>query len=280
MTGVHPKQQVLDEIDRLATGFDGEYPDGRINLARAQKDFFSDARGGGDEAKKIRNRLRDWCRSGILESGKQKPPRHRGRAKYEYTVTREVMRKLKKTMAELERHGGDKRPAANLSTHAEICQLMNVEEAPDHIQARAIISHLLKEGRESGLIPAQQPDFPINPTGEKPQRVWLHDTKAALAYISDPKSQISTVRPRWDRQRRELWFGQRLCIRFERVPVDQGRILDAFEEQGWPDRTDDPLRRGILRDTMKNLQKSLRDADAPIKFGGDGSGKAVTWRLR
>src|SRR5262249_44432444 len=48
-------------------------------------------------------------------------------------------------------------------------------------------------------------------------------------------------RPKWDADRRELWYGAVLCKRYRRPAPNQEKILAAFEEDGWPGRIDDPL---------------------------------------
>ena len=57
-------------------------------------------------------------------------------------------------------------------------------------------------------------------------------------------------------------------------------ILDVFQEDGWPDRIDDPLPAGAdplrLADAVKSLNQGLRR----IEFGKDGSGEGIVWRFR
>src|SRR5262249_21851236 len=42
--------------------------------------------------------------------------------------------------------------------------------------------------------------------------------------------------PRWDRQTRQLRFAGELCKRLAGTATAQMTILDAFEEEGWPER--------------------------------------------
>jgi hypothetical protein len=61
-------------------------------------------------------------------------------------------------------------------------------------------------------------------------------------------------------------------------------VLNAFEEEGWPKRIDDPLRpdpdqdaKRHLHDTIRRLNRNRR---APlIHFSGDGTGEGVIWDL-
>lgn len=84
--------------------------------------------------------------------------------------------------------------------------------------------------------------------------------------------------PRWDSDKRELWYGETLCRRFKRVPPNQAKILEAFHEEGWPQSIADPLPPGKLADTMGDLQAGLRDS--PITFERDGTGEGILWRKR
>lgn len=86
--------------------------------------------------------------------------------------------------------------------------------------------------------------------------------------------------PVWDRERRELRVGKTLVKRFRWPAENQECVLDAFQDNGWPDHLANPLepRPGIcpkrrLHDTLKCLnRKQLNEA---IKFRGDGTGLGV-----
>jgi hypothetical protein len=83
-------------------------------------------------------------------------------------------------------------------------------------------------------------------------------------------------KPRWEK--RKLWFGETLCKWYKRRAHQQEKILDAFEEEDWPRRIDDPLDKGKLAETIKSLQEALRGK--PITFERDGTGKGICWRER
>lgn len=90
-------------------------------------------------------------------------------------------------------------------------------------------------------------------------------------------------KPRWDAERRELWFDGVLVKRFRKPGPNQELILAAFERQGWRKRIDDPLPHDEdispvdrLHDAAKRLTASL--AVPLLKFGGDGKGTGVCWR--
>ncbi len=89
--------------------------------------------------------------------------------------------------------------------------------------------------------------------------------------------------PKWDSDRRELSLDGVILKHFRRAAPNQERLLQAFEEDGWPHEIDDPLPRtnGVLpgerlRETIKRLNRSV--APRLIRFGGDGSGQRVVWR--
>lgn len=99
-----------------------------------------------------------------------------------------------------------------------------------------------------------------------------------------PPSAKSREQPRWDRRRRELWVAGCLVKRFRVPAVNQLAVLDAFEEEGWPARLDDPLPPVVsgnakvrLHDTIKALNRN--QVQALIRFFGDGTGQAVVWAL-
>jgi hypothetical protein len=97
-----------------------------------------------------------------------------------------------------------------------------------------------------------------------------------------PAPQPSADKPSWDKDRRELRFRGELVKAF-RVPApNQELILEAFEEEGWPEFIDDPLPPAPDQDPHRRLQatiKSLnrRQAKTLIRFRGNGS-ERVFWQ--
>jgi hypothetical protein len=91
----------------------------------------------------------------------------------------------------------------------------------------------------------------------------------------------STDKPTWDKDRRELRYRGQLVKAF-RVPApNQELILEAFEEEGWPEFIDDPLPPAPDQDPHRRLQatiKSLnrRQTTTLIRFRGNGS-ERVFW---
>jgi hypothetical protein len=121
--------------------------------------------------------------------------------------------------------------------------------------------------------------FVLTDEGARVLPLWF----PATVLIEAPRASCSDepVRPRWDGRSRELtWRGQ-LVKRFRIVAPNQQLILDAFEEEGWPARIDDPLNGGCddprqrLHDTVRNLNRCQRGLR--LRFLRDGSGEGICW---
>lgn len=88
-------------------------------------------------------------------------------------------------------------------------------------------------------------------------------------------------KPNWNGDRCELSFRGRVVrkIRSRNVGANVCQILDVFQEDGWPDRIDDPLTDGPnaqrLRETVRTLNAGLTD----LKFRMDGTGEGVLWEI-
>ncbi|MFT5300651.1 MAG: hypothetical protein ACI87E_000449 [Mariniblastus sp.] len=96
------------------------------------------------------------------------------------------------------------------------------------------------------------------------------------SYIYQPPK----IRPIWDKQKRELRYGDKLVKQFKWPALNQECVLNAFQEMGWPKEIDDPLSRDPkicpkrrLHDTLKCLNR--KQANGIIKFRGDGTGEGV-----
>jgi hypothetical protein len=104
------------------------------------------------------------------------------------------------------------------------------------------------------------------------------------AKVNSPTSgaTLAPIKPVWDPSHRELRYNGKLVKRF-RVPAsNQIAILDAFQEDGWPEFIDDPIppERGIdpkhrLNVTIKSLNRN--QVDPLIRFHGNGNGLQVYW---
>jgi len=72
---------------------------------------------------------------------------------------------------------------------------------------------------------------------------------------------------------------------FKQPAPSQETILASFEEEGWPERIDDPLPQQLgvcekqrLHQTIINLNRYQREE--LIRFFGDGTGNGVCWDAR
>ncbi len=90
--------------------------------------------------------------------------------------------------------------------------------------------------------------------------------------------------PEWDAERRELSVAGLTVKRF-RVPApNQERILSAFQEEGWPERIDDPLPPSPEIDPKRRVHAAINSLNRNQKhhrvhFSGDGNGNGVCWEL-
>lgn len=105
---------------------------------------------------------------------------------------------------------------------------------------------------------------------------------AAIAMLTPAKGEgvpeapgVSSDRPVWDGERRELQFRGRICRRFSQQGAEnQTKILASFEELGWPASMDSPLSRNAdLKQTLYRMNKSTNG----IRFRGNGTGTQVSW---
>jgi hypothetical protein len=93
------------------------------------------------------------------------------------------------------------------------------------------------------------------------------------------------IKPCWDAARRELRLRGTVIKRF-RVPAPiQERILEAFEEEGWPEHIDDPLPVCEDIDPPTRLHDAInrlngRQLHRLIRFSGNGAGTGISWAFR
>jgi hypothetical protein len=82
-------------------------------------------------------------------------------------------------------------------------------------------------------------------------------------------------RPHWDRVKRTLYLGDEIVKEYAQAAANQHLILEAFNEQEWRLRIDDPLKPGKLKDTVYGLNK--HQGPRRIRFSCDGTGKGIIW---
>lgn len=89
-------------------------------------------------------------------------------------------------------------------------------------------------------------------------------------------------RPRWDPASRTLYVGARIVKRYRVPAVLQERILNAFQEEGWPTHVYDPLSPNGDKSTKRRLHDTIKALNRHhrcrlIRFIGNGNGEAVGW---
>jgi hypothetical protein len=163
---VYRKADLEAHRDRQGTGFDGQYPDGRINLAAA-----------AEASRFTVSRLKKYIALGWLSSVKQEPPPcFHARANEENTVLPADVETLVGRILESIRNG---RPAGDWADAEEIAELVGAHTK----ELRIRIGSLLREGREAGAISHVRPDLPIKVRGGAHRRPRLYDRSEAVAYI-------------------------------------------------------------------------------------------------
>ena len=92
------------------------------------------------------------------------------------------------------------------------------------------------------------------------------------------------VCPEWDADRQELWLSGRIVKQFKVPAPNQEMVLAAFQEEGWPNRIDDPIPphpdqdpKHRLHDTINSLNRNQKSR--LLHFIGDGSGQGVRWEV-
>jgi hypothetical protein len=92
----------------------------------------------------------------------------------------------------------------------------------------------------------------------------------------------TATKPVWDPELRVLSLGDEVVKRFRQPARNQELVLAAFQEEGWPERIDDPIpphgevdARECLHWTIEALNN--HQEKPLIGFFGDGTGKGVCW---
>jgi hypothetical protein len=161
---------------------------------------------------------------------------------------------------------GNRLPKENLNQSAH--HTTNMATASSENQAPAID----QASRYQNLQPEQPLTMP-----------WISLNRSQS---NDASQRIDTTAPQpvWDRARRELRLGNKLIKRFKWPAENQERVLDEFEDNGWPSHISDPLEfhdricpKRRLHDTIKCLNR--KQINGLIKFRGDGTGLGVLLQI-
>jgi hypothetical protein len=113
-------------------------------------------------------------------------------------------------------------------------------------------------------------------TDIQPHVRWYTSLEKVAQYFGAQHSKAE--KPRWDSERRELWFMRQMWKRYTRPAPNQESILASFQELDWSSRIDDPLPPGKLRDTLPKLNVTFRES--PLQFSSDGNGEGILWQVR
>jgi hypothetical protein len=110
-------------------------------------------------------------------------------------------------------------------------------------------------------------------------------TEPGAAYALDGADPPAVApRPHWDAGCRQLLVGPILVKRYRQPAANQEKILEAFEEEGWPPRIDDPLPPRYEQDTKRRLHSTINNLNRGqerqiLHFYGGGDGQTVAWKL-
>jgi len=101
---------------------------------------------------------------------------------------------------------------------------------------------------------------------------------------SQPNGQSSgmkdVLQPTWDKALSQLLFDDEVVRKVSPQAANLIKILDAFQEDGWPKKIDSPFSpcedgKQKRSDAIRELNKKLRK----IRFESDGSGEGLLWKL-
>jgi hypothetical protein len=79
-----------------------------------------------------------------------------------------------------------------------------------------------------------------------------------------------------------LRVGRQIVKQYRLPSPNQESVLSAFEEEGWPQRIDDPLRHKDEQDPKYRLKFTIHRLNDHqrrrlIRFSGDGTAEGVCW---
>jgi hypothetical protein len=134
------------------------------------------------------------------------------------------------------------------------------------------------KGRRRGEI-TQPPDMgPVPATTDESLIARAGGENRPQVQVSEPPNASASAKPRWDEAKRELWLGEVLVRRFDREARNQFALLAAFEAAQWDKSVSAFLDRGAFLQTIKDLNRTLKDTS--LRFGQTDKGGRATWGLR
>jgi len=107
-------------------------------------------------------------------------------------------------------------------------------------------------------------------------------TILSTSRLESPSEGTGPLRPRWDPDRRELWYGQNLCKKYRQPASNQTAILVEFQKGGWPNRVADPLGSGPDNATRQRTSDAIRalNRNDYISFELSGDREGILWKPR
>ena len=103
-----------------------------------------------------------------------------------------------------------------------------------------------------------------------------------LDALGEESAERDPEKPHWDKPARELRFRGVVVRRVPRPALSRNvvRILDEFEDFGWPPRIGDPFGEGGKDDRRRRAVETLNKGmlNASMRFACDGDGTGFLWR--
>lgn len=128
--------------------------------------------------------------------------------------------------------------------------------------------------------------FVLTATGLQQAAEWLSAPCPSVDENASPATPVATQAsiPRWNAAARVLEFQGHVIKQFRLPAQNQELILTAFEEDGWPERIDDPLPPRADLDPQRRLHDAINRLNRHqrhrvIRFYGNGTGRAIVWRI-
>jgi hypothetical protein len=123
--------------------------------------------------------------------------------------------------------------------------------------------------------------FVLTPAGEARLRAAQSETQRVPG-ASPRLPLVAEEQPRWLPHTRTVFLGHRLVKQFRVPAANQEQVLNAFQEEGWPDRILDPLPPLGDQDPKRRLGDTIRalnhhQVEPLLRFHGDGTGEGVLW---
>lgn len=91
---------------------------------------------------------------------------------------------------------------------------------------------------------------------------------------------VSTIKPQWDSELRQLTMNGEIIRQLGHRATQAEKIVQAFEEDGWPHRIESPFPASEAGSTTRREAiRSLNHGLLQIRFVSDGSREGIVWEL-